>query len=213
MQQPNTPTEQEEHLEEMVKESSVEPPRSHFKMVLFNFFNFLKTIALIVILAFIIRIFLIQPYIVEGQSMEPSFKDRDYLITEKVTYHFQNPSRGEVIIFHPSEDSRTNYIKRVIGLPGESVLIRDGSVYINGEPLNEPYISSNEGTLLPSGTQMDITLTQDQFFVLGDNRNHSRDSRELGPIPKKNIVSHVWFRLYPFDAIRTFPRVLYPSSL
>lgn len=203
----------EENLEEIVQKSSVENPRKlHIKMIFYNFFNFLKTIALIVILAFIIRIFLIQPFIVEGQSMDPAFSDRDYLITEKVSYHFRNPTRGEVIIFHPPEDPNINYIKRVVGLPGDNIQIKDGGVFINGQRLIEPYLSSNEGTLVPNQTQSTLTLNTDQFFVLGDNRNHSRDSRELGPIPRANIVSHVWFRLYPFNEIRTFSSVNYLSA-
>lgn len=203
----------DENLEVMIQENTMERPKSHFRMVIYNFFNFLKTIALIVILALVIRIFLIQPYIVEGQSMEPAFSDRDYLITEKVSYRFGNPVRGEVIIFHPPDDMKTSYIKRVVGLPGETVSIQSGKVYINGQPINEPYLLTNEGTLVASGTQLSITLTGDQFFVLGDNRNHSRDSRELGPIPRQNIISHVWFRLYPFNEITTFPKVKYPNPV
>jgi len=206
-------TDMEEDLEGIVQKSSVEgQKKSHVKMILYNFFNFLKTIALIVILAFIIRIFLIQPFIVEGQSMDPAFSDRDYLITEKVSYHFKDPVRGEVIIFHPPEDPNINYIKRVVGLPGDKIQIKDGGVYINGQRLIEPYLASNEGTLVPNQTYSSLTLNSNQFYVLGDNRNHSRDSRELGPIPRENIVSHVWFRLYPFNKIRTFSSVNYLTA-
>ncbi len=203
----------EENLEEMVQKGSVEGKRkSHVKMIFYSFFNFLKTIALIVILDFIIWIFLIQPFIVEGQSMGSAFSDRDYLITEKVSYHFKNPVRGEAIIFHPPEDSNINYIKRVVGLPGDNIQIKDGGVYINSQRLIEPYLSSNEGTLVPNQAYSSLTLNSNQFYVLGDNRNHSRDSRELGPIPRQNIVSHVWFRLYPFNKIRTFSPVNYLTA-
>jgi len=201
-------------IHQLIEEGQVEAPKQRVALgkIFYKFFDFLKTIALIVILAFLIRLFLIQPFIVEGQSMEKSFSDRDYLITEKITYDVRDPQRGEIIIFHPPDNMNIDYIKRVIALPGDRVSVSKGSVFVNGVKLSEPYLSPGEITVTSNGADLNLLIKNGEFFVLGDNRNHSRDSREIGPIPKKNIVSRVWFRLYPFDSIRAFAAVNYSNS-
>ncbi|MCX6809382.1 MAG: signal peptidase I [Candidatus Berkelbacteria bacterium] len=172
-------------------------------------FDFVKTIVIVVILAFIIRVFIIQPFIVEGQSMEPTFHNNDYLITEKVTYKFRTPERGEIVIFHPPDNTSVNYIKRIIGLPGDTIEIKDGSIFVNSNELTEKYLNSDEQTALSQGNQEKITLGEKEYYVFGDNRNHSRDSRELGPIPLDNLVSRVWVRLLPLDSMKAFAAVNY----
>ena len=180
-----------------------------FGSVVLSFFEFLKTVIIIVILAAVIRLFIIQPFIVDGQSMEPSFQNNDYLITEKITFKLHEPTRGEIIILRPPDNPSVNYLKRVIGIPGDTIIIKDGAVTVNDQKIDEPY-TDGQKTLTVNGQELKTTLRDSEFFVMGDNRNHSRDSRELGPIPIQNIVSHVWIRLYPFNQVKIFgtPKVV-----
>lgn len=202
-----------DELEKPEKEDLKEESKERtFKDSLLSFLDFLKNLAIIVVLSVLIRFFLIQPYIVEGQSMEPNFHNNDYLITEKVSYKFRDPQRGESVILHPPDNTGVNYIKRVIGLPGDIIKIMDGNVFVNGKALKEPYLSTNEETLTIQGEPTDIVLKEGEYLVLGDNRNHSRDSREIGAIPKSNIVSKVWFRLYPLNNIQAFAKIDYETK-
>jgi signal peptidase I len=196
--------EDKDFFEEDDKSSLKEEKKVTFGTVMLSFFDFLKTVVIIVVLAALIRQFLIQPFIVDGQSMEPNFQNNDYLITDKVSYRVHTPSRGEVVIFHPPDNPSVNYLKRIIGVPGDSVKVASGDVYVNGKKIIEPYLKSGEKTLSPSSGDIEITLKDKEYFVLGDNRNHSRDSREIGPIPIANIISRIWLRLYPFNSVKAF---------
>lgn len=154
-----------------------------------------------------IRAFIAQPFKVSGASMVPTFHDREYLIVDEISYRFNEPKRGDVIVFHPPQDPGTYYIKRIIGLPGETVKIDGPNVLIinkenpNGILLTEPYISAH--------TNNNITSVQgtDEYFVMGDNRPYSSDSRTWGKLPKKNIVGRTFLRLYPFNEMSAFPGV------
>lgn len=203
--------EKQEEIKKNSPEVQESPRGSGFVTFLVSFFDFVKTIVLIVALAFAIRVFIIQPIIVDGESMEPTFQSKDYLITEKVSYHFRAPERGEVIIFTPPDRSSDNYIKRIIGLPGEQISIKNGSIYINNERLVESYLTDEEKTLVAQKEGYSTTLGNDEYFVMGDNRSHSRDSREIGSIPKQNIVSRVWFRLLPINHLTAFAAVNYDT--
>ncbi len=171
--------------------------------------DFFKTLFLVALAAFLIRYFLVQPFIIEGNSMEPSFHDGEYLLTDKLSYRFRLPERGEVIIFHPPENPGVSYIKRIIGLPGDTVEIRGGKVIVNGKILTEPEISGPTETTDVRGLK--TVVGPDSYFVLGDNRSHSRDSREIGTIPKVNISGRVWFVVLPikdFGLVRAVESVL-----
>ncbi len=138
---------------------------------------------------------------VRGESMYPALNDGDNLIVDKISYRFSDPKRFDVIVFPFRYQEDTYYIKRIIGLPGETVQIFDGDIYINGRVLKEPFGSDkikNGG--LASET---ITLGQNEYFVLGDNRNDSADSREpsVGNINREDIVGKAWLRIWPFDKI------------
>jgi len=185
-----------------------ERPRSPVKKTLAAFFEFIKTTVAVVILALAIRLFVVQPFIVEGQSMLPTFENNDYLITEKVSYTLRAPQRGEIIIFHPPDNASVNYIKRIVGLPGDQIEVKDGNVYINSQKISESYLTSDKQTQATT-QNLNVKLKENEYFVLGDNRNHSRDSREIGPIPKQNIVSKIWVRLLPVDDINAFAAVNY----
>ena len=147
-------------------------------------------IALIAVVA--IKYFLVQPFIVNGASMEPSFYDGDYLLIDELSYRFKDPQRGDVIVFKTPDKPNTDYFKRIIGLPGEEIEIKSGKVYINKQALPEPYLKSSTVTYTYPGCFIQegqkITILQDKYFVLGDNREQSIDSREFGLISKENII-------------------------
>lgn len=145
-----------------------------------------------------IRLFIAQPFIVSGASMSDTFASGDYLIVDQVSYYFNEPARGDVIIFRYPKDPSKHFIKRVIGLPGDTVQIVGTKVIVsnaehpNGITLTEPYILSmtNESSVIE-------TLGEREYFVMGDNRDHSSDSRSWGVLQKERIVGRAWLRLFP----------------
>jgi signal peptidase I len=159
-------------------------------------------------LALFIRFFIAAPYIVSGASMEPTFDNYHYLIVDRISYDLTNPERGDVIVFDLPQNLDRALIKRVVGLPGETVSLYGGEVtiinvaYPDGFTLSEPYLDpANIG----GATDMTVTLGSDQYFVLGDNRKVSADSRLWGPLPREDIVGRVLVRLYPLSRIELFP--------
>lgn len=139
---------------------------------------------------------------VSGSSMENTLSDGDNLIVDKISYRFKNPQRFDIIVFPFEYEKETYYIKRIIGLPGETVRIdEEGVIYINGEVLEESYGRAIIAD--PGRAENDITLGEDEYFVLGDNRNDSVDSRTevVGNIKREDIVGRAWVRIWPFDKI------------
>ena len=159
-------------------------------------------------LAFFIRFFIAAPYVVSGASMIPTFYDYHYLIIDRVTYGFEEPQRGDVIVLDLPQDTSRALIKRVIGLPGETVSLEGDTVIIsnaahpNGFQLDETYLDPNN---LGGPTDMKVTLGPDQYFVLGDNRRVSADSRSWGVLPRQNIVGRATLRVFPFTQIGILP--------
>jgi len=194
------------------KVSGGPPKRSLLTNVAWGIFDFLKTVVIIVAIALAIRGFLVQPFIVEGKSMEPNFENNNYLITEKVSYKLHAPRRGDIVIFHPPGDDEINYIKRLVGVPGDRIEIQGGAVMVNGKKITEPYLHSDEQTLVGKSEFSSVALADNEYFIMGDNRNQSRDSREIGIISGNRIVSRIWFRLLPLDEIKAFAQVDYPSE-
>ncbi len=138
---------------------------------------------------------------VSGHSMEPTLQDGDNLIVDKVSYRFRDPERYEIIVFPYKYAEDTFYIKRIIGMPGETIQVKDGAVYINGEKLEESFDAIEEGK---KGIAAEpITLGEDEYFVMGDNRNHSSDSREasVGVLKKSDFVGRAWIRIWPLKSI------------
>ena len=138
---------------------------------------------------------------VSGSSMLNTLHDGDNLIVDKISYRFRDPERFEIIVFPYRHEENTYYIKRIIGLPGETIQIKDGFVYINGELLEEHY---GREIMLKAGIAEDpIQLGEDEYFVLGDNRNESSDSREprVGVLHRDELVGRAWVRIWPFDSI------------
>lgn len=154
---------------------------------------------LIVGLTYLIITYVGQRTKVSGQSMETTLHDGDNLIVDKISYRFRDPERYEIIVFPYQHKENTFYIKRIIGLPGETVQVKDGYVFINGEQLEEHY--GNELMELPGIAEQPLTLGADEYFVLGDNRNHSSDSRDpsVGILHREDLLGRAWIRIWPFN--------------
>jgi signal peptidase I len=168
-----------------------------------------KEIATFLVLAVVIvlpiRLFVAQPFVVEGESMYPTFDSGDYLIVDELTYRLHNPHRGDVIVFRYPNNPDVFYIKRVIGLPGETVSIKEGKVSIlkaDGTTitLDEPYVVAEDATYTEN-----TVIGPDEFFVMGDNRPRSSDSRVWGLLPKKDLMGRAFIRLLPASHLDVFP--------
>ncbi|MDB5244319.1 MAG: signal peptidase signal peptidase [Parcubacteria group bacterium] len=160
---------------------------------------------LIVIVVIPIRLFVVSPFVVDGESMHPTFENLDYLIVDEIVYTLKSPVRGDVIVFRYPGNPSVFYIKRIIGLPGETVSINHGVVSVTTitgkeETLSEPYIVNEDATYT-----RDVTLNAGEYFVMGDNRPNSSDSRVWGPLPRKNIIGRVDVRLLPVGNLGFFP--------
>ena len=176
-------------------------------------FELIKIVVISLVIIIPIRYFLIQPFYVKGASMEPSFYDHEYLIIDEISYRFNEPRRGDIVVFRYPRNPQEYFIKRIIALPGESVQTKDGSVVIynkaapDGFELDEPYL---EASVKTHGLNEDIMkLSEDEFYVLGDNRNSSKDSRSFGPVNRSFITGKVLLRGWPFDRIKLFEAQLY----
>ena len=157
--------------------------------------TFLREIIGTIILAAVVFAVLqatFQTFIVVGCSMEPNFQWTQRLVINKAVYHLHEPERGDVIVFHPVDNRQADYIKRVIALPSDTVEIKEGVVYVNGSPLDEPYIKE------PAGRDfLSDPIPDENYFVLGDNRNNSNDSRNGWTVPRQNIIGKVWLSIWP----------------
>ena len=157
-------------------------------------------IALVIIIPF--RMFVAEPFVVSGSSMLPNYHDKDYLIVDRISYRSRPPARGDVIVLKYPKDTSQFFIKRIIGLPGEKIRFAEGHVYIinaehpDGWQLNEPYLPSQVETFSSPET---ITLGSGEYYVLGDNRTASSDSRVWGILPANDIVGRVWLRVFPLS--------------
>ncbi len=174
-------------------------------------------IALVIIVP--IRYFVFQPFLVKGASMEPNFQNGDYLIIDEISYRFREPQRGEVIVFKYPQDLSQRYIKRIIGLPGEMVLVNKGQIIISPVPdesfpdfLQIPF-NLDESAYLPSSLltsgQTKLKLSEEEYFVLGDNRLASSDSRRWGALSRENIIGRVFLRLWPPSAMAKIEAPVY----
>lgn len=169
------------------------------RSILGELLSWIIYIVIVVILSLGIITFVGQRTKVSGHSMETTLSDGDNLIVDKISYRFRDPKRFEIIVFPFQYEEHTYYIKRIIGLPGETVQVIDGYVYINGEMLDENY--GLEVMDDPGIAAEPITLGEDEYFVLGDNRNHSSDSRDpsVGVLHRDDIMGRAWIRIWPFD--------------
>lgn len=169
----------------------------------------LQTAFVSLLIFLVVYVFLMQPHRVKGDSMLPNFRDGELILSEKINYRFGSPGRGDVIVFRAPTGRKVDFIKRIVGLDGDVVRVEDGIVYINDKILSEPYeTQKTQGTL-------NIKLQQDQYFVLGDNRSSSSDSRSFGPISRGSIRGRAWlvywpiFRAGDFGGLRIISRINY----
>ncbi|MFZ3057687.1 MAG: signal peptidase I [Minisyncoccales bacterium] len=177
------------------------------KEVLTFLLDSLKILLIALAIVIPIRMLLFQPFMVRGASMEPNYHSSDYLIIDELSYRLRDPQRGEVIVFQYPLNPSYRYIKRIIGLPNETIEIKEGEVYIsraNGEAnkIDESlYLSSKTIEEWKSANYAPLTLKANEYFVMGDNRNNSSDSRVWGVLPAKNITGRVLLRLSPYEVL------------
>lgn len=179
--------------------------RELFKKIYAFFSETGKTILVSFALVYLIRSFIVQPFYVRGASMEPNFENGEYLIVNEIGYRFAQPQRGDVVIFRYPLNPAEHFIKRIVGLPGEIVSVEDGRVLINGVELSESYIPRDVST----HGQTTLTLGADEYYVLGDNRPASSDSRRWGVLRRRFIVGKTWLRGWPLGSIGVIPEASY----
>lgn len=161
----------------------------------------LMTVLVIVLAVYLIRTFVLMPISIDGDSMEPTLHNQDFLMMERLSYYFDEPERFDIVVFHATKQK--NYIKRIIGLPGETVEYKDNQLFINGREKKEYFLTD------PNEYTNDFTVTdiepgrdqipEDYYLVLGDNRNKSKDSRTIGLVPKERIIGRAFLRYWPLD--------------
>jgi len=189
-------------------DSNIPPKTNKWGEAISFILEIVKTVIISLAIILPIRYFIIQPFMVEGASMQPNFHNRDYLIVNEISYRFIEPKRGEVIVLKNPDNPKQFFIKRIIGLPGESLKIEDGDIYIKNVGASD-FVKINEFDYLPNkqktfGSLDAINLENDEYFVMGDNRGNSKDSRIFGPLKRDLIIGRVLFRGYPFDSISIF---------
>jgi len=174
-----------------------------------SLFEVVETVVVAVIAVILVRTFIAQPFLVSGSSMEPNFKDGDYLLVDELAFRFREPVRGEVVVFKYPGDHKTYYIKRIIGLPGERVVIKDDLVVVYG--MDDKKIELKESYISGMSIQRDVneTLSKNEYFVMGDNRDFSYDSRSWGPLTRGEVTGVVKLRLWPFNSVNTFKPATY----
>lgn len=163
-------------------------------------FETIKVVVISFAIILPIRYFLIQPFYVEGASMEPSFHSKEYLIIDELTYRLSDPQRGDVAVMRYPREPKQFFIKRIIGLPGERIELINGTVYVNSTSLAEEYVPEDAS----DDSMAEITLDSDEYFMLGDNRGNSLDSRVFGPVKRKYLIGRAWIRGWPIHRISVF---------
>ncbi len=169
-------------------------------------FDWVKAIIIALVIAFVVRAFIISPIIVDGPSMEPTLYDKDQMIVNKFNYHFNDPNRFDIVIFHATEEK--DYIKRVIGLPGEHVEVKNNELYINKAEEEEYFLNSSKESIKTADFKLESLpgeyeeIPENQVLVLGDNRNNSTDSRIIGLVEMDEIVGKASFIYWPFERVQ-----------
>ena len=173
------------------------------------FLDLIETFVIGLSLFLVVYLFFMQPHQVSGLSMFPYLHNSDYVLTDKVSYRVGTPQRGDIVVFHAPPAAHCpagtgcDFIKRVMGLPGETIEVKDNGIFVNGTKLDEPYLPEGTQTMANAFTSgRSVTLGIDEYFVVGDNRTNSSDSRSWGPIPSKNIVGRAFFRYWPFNDVK-----------
>ncbi len=177
-------------------------------------FEMIKVLIVSLVIIVPIRAYVVQPFYVDGASMEPNFHDGEYLIVDEISYRFKDPERGDIVIFHPPDNPKVYYIKRIIGMPNEVIDIKNGEIrifeYDSAEPLivDETKYLSEDYFLRPS-EKYHVKLGEGEYYLMGDNRQSSLDSRRLGPISESHIKGKVVLRAFPFDQFTVIKPPIY----
>lgn len=172
----------------------------------YQVFDLVRFVLICLAVVIPVRIFIAQPFIVDGASMEPTIETGEYFIVDRISYRIKEPQRGDVIVIRPPSNQSTFFIKRLIGLPGETVRFEGDTVVIVNEEspegivLDEPYISRSI-----ISADLEIVLGEDEFYVMGDNRPSSQDSRYFGALRREDIVGRAWLRLFPLNQAKIHP--------
>lgn len=200
-----------------LKETIYPAERQKKRYLLHSWYETKWDIDLVILVVVLIRL-LIQPFSVFGSSMEPNFHNHQYIIVDTITYRFRQPERGDIVIFKYPKEKNKNYIKRIIGLPGERIVIENGYIRIfnqhfpEGVILEENYLPPNTKTLPRNKEFSSVDLKENEYFVLGDNRTYSSDSRDFGPLPRDLIIGKTWLICWPVSDWRRIPQVNYNLS-
>lgn len=184
------------------------------------FLDITETVVIGLSLFLVVYLFFMQPHQVNGQSMVPNFQSGEYVLTDKISYRFGQPERGDVIVFHAPESAHCptgtgcDFIKRIIGLPGETIKVEDNGIFVNNNRLDESvYLPADYETEAGAFTKdREITLGDDEYFASGDNRPYSSDSRAWGPIHRDDIVGKAFFKYWPSAVVGRIPNVDYDDS-
>lgn len=193
--------EKEEEIFQYVSRKAVEKERKKKEKSLGReLLSLLLYFVFVIAISYGIVTFIGQRTQVSGNSMNPTLQHKDNLLIDKISYRFNDPKRFDIIVFEYLEEPGTHYVKRIIGLPGETIQIKDSLIYVNGEVLEEHF--GAEAMLMEGIAKDEITLGEDEYFVLGDNRNHSKDSRDelVGAVKKDQIIGKVWIRIWPLSS-------------
>ncbi|MBI2009658.1 MAG: signal peptidase I [Candidatus Chisholmbacteria bacterium] len=190
-----------------------------FRIIGGFFLDIIETAVFALAIFVLVYVFLAQPHQVSGRSMVPTFQDGEFVLTNKMAYRRGEPERGDVVIFHAPANAHCppggacDFIKRIIGLPGETVSVRGGKVLINSQELAEEYLPpefvTRGDTYLQEGSM--VTLQANQYFMMGDNRPGSSDSRAFGPVPVESIVGRAWIRYWPVSKLGVIEHVAYAN--
>ncbi len=194
---------EKENLNSPAPETVIESPvkKENFFKEIFKFALFVAVIVLP------IRLFIAQPFIVSGDSMDPTFANGQYLVVDQISYRFENPKRGDVVIFRYPNDKKKFYIKRIIGLPSETIDIQNGRISITKKDGTKSLITEESyiNPILDNSDHMSVTLKNDEYFVMGDNRTRSSDSRIWGAVKNTLIVGKPFLRLFPITKVSIIP--------
>ncbi len=208
-------TDEQNHDVTSVKKPIAEHPISYVMRFLYEI---AKTVIGVLIIALIIRAYFIEPFVVDGSSMEPTLHNYEYLLVEKTGLLYSHPSRGDIIVFKYPLNTSVNYVKRVIGLPGDTVVIAKGKVTIynsnhpKGEVLSEKYLTPGQQTTVDgSYAPQSWTVGPNNYFVMGDNRDHSDDSRDWNLVPASDLIGRAFLTVYRTDNLGILQHITYSS--